>query len=115
MDIVVLPRFEGGVIARELRFGEPGGEFRVKADGTVVYRSAYDSRPCYAAPSADVFLEAADCWAWYCERVAQAGSVGARVAAVAELRGGLSRLGLLADPGSGVWSAYIEQAEHGLL
>jgi hypothetical protein len=115
MDIVVLPRLEGGVIARELQFGKPEGEFCVEGDGTVVYRSPYDARHWYAAPSANVFLEAADCWARYCERVAQAGSEGAKVAAVAELREGLSRLGLLASSGSSVWSAYVEQAEHGLL
>lgn len=115
MDIVVLPRIEGGVIARELQFGKPEGEFCVEGDGAVVYRSAHDARRWHAAPSANVFLEAADCWARYCERVAQAGSEGARLAAVAELREGLSRLGLLADSSSSVWSAYVARALEGMV
>jgi len=115
MDIVVLPRVEAGVIARVLRFGQVDGEFRVAGDGTVVYRSPGDARGWFAAPSANVFLEAADCWARYCERVAQAGSEGARVAAVAGLRECLGRLGLLGNSAASLWSAYVEQAEHGLL
>ena len=114
MDIVVLPRVEGRVIAREQQFGKAEGEFLLEPDGTVVYRSAHDARRWFAAPSANVFLEAADCWARYCERVAQAGSEGARVAAVAGLREQLDRLGLLANEGS-VWSSFVEQAAHGLL
>lgn len=80
-----------------------------------MYGSAHDARRWYAAPSANVFLEAADGWARYCERVAQAGSEGARLAAVAELREHLSELGLLAGEKSSVWSTYVEQAERGLL
>ena len=114
MDIVVLPRLQAGVIARELHFGKSEGEFCVKGDGTVIYRSRHDARQRYAAPSADVFLEAADSWARYCERVAQAGSEGARLAAVSELREHLDELGLLASEQSSVWSTYVEQAERGL-
>jgi len=109
-----LPRVEGGVIARELQYGKPAGEFCVERDGTVIYRPPHDARQWYAAPSANVFLEAADCWRRYCERVAQAGSEGARLAAVAELREHLNRLGLLEGEKSSVWSNYVEQAEQGL-
>jgi hypothetical protein len=115
MDIVVLPRLEGRVIGRELQLGKPEGEFVMEDDGTIVYSSPYDKRRWFAAPSATLFLEAADCWARYCEQVAQAGSVGAGRAAVAELREKLRGLGLLDAPRVTVWSSFVEQAEHGFL
>src|SRR5690242_2218991 len=106
-----MPRVEGGVIARELQFGNLAGTFRVECNGTVMYHSPCGGASLYAAPSANSFLEAADCWGRYCEHVAQAGSEGARLAAVGELREHLTRLGLLGNENASVWSAYLEQAE----
>jgi hypothetical protein len=113
MDIVVLPKPEGCVVGREVQFGKPEAEFVLEADGEVTYRSPHDRKAWYAAPSASVFKQAAECWSRYCQRVTAARTEEARVAVVAQLRVELDGLGLLGE--SSVWAAFVEQAEHGSL
>jgi hypothetical protein len=115
MEILVLPNPEGRVIGRELQMGKAEGEFILEPDGTVVYRSPYDEKAWYAAPSAEAFHQSAECWRRYRDHVRSARSGSDEADAVAKLRAELERLALLKPDGSSFWSSIVEQTEHGLL
>jgi hypothetical protein len=115
MDIVVLAEPEGRIIGREVHSGQTEGEFVLEADGSVTYRSPHDQRQWYAAPSAIVFRQAAECWHRYGQRVTQMKSEEEQLGVVAQLRNELQRLGLLGAEHESVWSVLVEQAEYGHL
>ena len=74
MEIVVLHKPEGRVIGRELQVNGAEGDFILTVDGTVVYRSPYDEKTWYVAPSAETFKRSAECWSRYADRVKSASS-----------------------------------------
>lgn len=115
MKIVVLAQPEGRVIGREIQANGPEGEFRLEADGTVVYRSPYDEKTWYVAPSAKDFERSAECWRRYGERVKATRSESEQADAAAKLRAELEHLNLLRPDGASFWSAIVEQTDQGLL
>jgi len=58
MQIVMLSKPEGNVVARETQAGKSEGEFYRTGEGEVWYRSPLDSNRWYVNPSVETFRRA---------------------------------------------------------
>ena len=114
MRIVLLPAPADEVVAWEEQFGEREGRFVSLPNGSVVYRHPEDNRDWCAGLTLDQFQEAARFWNRYTEEVVGL-SEPEQLAAVAWLRAGLERVGVLTDEPDALWPVLLEQAEAGLL
>jgi hypothetical protein len=113
MNIVFCAPEEAPRIAYEEVEGSHEGDFFLDEGGVVRFSHPADGHVWFAAPDPQAFRLAVEMW----NAFRQAGSLPgqeARLAAVENLRQGLSRLGLLPDRPEALWSVLLEQAEAGL-
>src|SRR5262245_59729032 len=94
--------------------GALDGTFRSMMNGTVIYRHPVDTREWLAGSTAEQFVQAANAWNAYAERVTGLVELQQR-AVVAQLRDSLKRIGVLPEGPQTLWSVLYEQAEQGLL
>jgi len=113
MLIELLPEPVAGVVAREVQFGAPEGEFRIGAEGDIRYVHPADNREWIAGANLAQFQSAAAAWNSYTSQVSRTPEPG-QFTLVRDLRKELDQLGVTALPNS-VWPALLEQAEHGML
>ena len=110
--IAILEHPDGDTIARE---DGSGGEFFIRADGTVWYRNVLTPDICFVNASESAFRQAVAALDRY-----NAGVLGTRdeqkqLAFVRRLQEELRELGALAGPRESIWPTVVEQAEHGTL
>jgi len=94
--------------------GELDGTFCSMMNGTVIYRHPVDTREWLAGSTTEQFVQAANAWNAYAERVAGLVELRQREV-VAQLRDSLNQIGVLPEGPQTLWSVLYEQAEQGLL
>ncbi len=114
MLINCLDEPEGETIARE---DGSGGEFFLRADGSVWYRSIYGQEPLPVAPDAATFRSCATALNRYSATVVKVdpNNEAGQMIFVCQLAEDLRKLGVLPAPPESFWSLIVEQAEHGML
>jgi hypothetical protein len=118
VEIELLERPEGDVIARGSYHGGPAYQFAVGADGQVYFQVVGDTERIWAGPDAGSFRRIAAAWQQYRREVGTLPSEAAQLARVGQLRGELTQLGALPaglppDP-EPLWSLLVFEAEHGM-
>lgn len=118
IEVVMLDRPEGNVIARGSYFGGPDYEFVVAADAHVYFRVVGDTKLVWAGSDAESFSRIATAWNRYRREVVDLPTDAAQLERVAQLRQELASLGALPadlqpDP-EPLWSLLLFEAENGL-
>lgn len=118
MDVVVLDRPEGNVIARGSYTGGPDYEFVVAADGHIDWRVTGDTETVWAGPNADAFRRIAAVWNRYRAGYRPGMSEAGERDFFGRLRQEFEALGALPtdlppDP-EPLWSLLLFEAENGL-
>jgi hypothetical protein len=118
VEVTLLDRPEGNILARGSYFGGPDYEFVVAADGQVYFRVVGDVDMVWAGPDALSFRRIADTWNRYEREVVGLPTEAAQLERVAQLRRDLASLGALPgdlppDP-EPLWSLLLFEAENGL-
>ncbi len=115
MRIEILAAPEVNVIAREIQGQSRGGNFHLRLNGHVMYRSPIDGTERSAGRSIDLFVVAVEAWDTYCDEVIGAATDQDELAIVERLRLRLDELNLLQDGEVGYWDSVIAQAQESLL
>jgi hypothetical protein len=116
MRIVLLPKPEGDVIAREDQMGSLEGEFYIGAGGCVLYRHPSDKRQWrHVNRNIEGFHRSAEAFNRYCEEVVKVSGEAAQRRVVDWLRTELSQIEPPLAVGESFWKLILEQAEMGLL
>ena len=118
MEVEVLERPDGDVIARGSYDGGPDYEFIVAADGQVYFQVVGDKERVWAGSDAESFRRIAAAWQRYRREVLELPTEAAQQKRVSQLRAELLELGALPtdlppDP-EPLWSLMVFEAENGL-
>jgi hypothetical protein len=118
LEVEVLERADGNVIARGSYYGGPDYEFIVADDGQVYFQVVGDTDRVWAGPDAESFRRIAAAWQQYRREVRELPSEAAQRKRVSQLRAELLELGALPtdlppDP-EPLWSLLVFEAENGL-
>jgi hypothetical protein len=118
LEVEILERPDGDVIARGSYYGGPNYEFIVAADGQVYFQVVGDEDRVWAGPDAESFRRIATAWQRYQREVRELPTEEAQQKRVGQLREELHQLGALPtelppDP-EPLWSLLVFEAENGL-
>ena len=115
MRIVLLPKPEADVIAREDQIGNLEGEFYTDSVDCVFYRHPPDQRRWYVNRNTEDFRRSAEAFNLYVEEVSKVPGEAAQRRVVDCLRAELSHIEPLDAANESFWAVILEQAEAGLL
>ncbi len=115
MKIEILGAPEVNVIAREIQVQGREGNFHLRLNGHVMYRSPVDGTERSAGRSIDVFAAAVEAWNTHCDEVVGAATDQDELVVVERLRSRLNELDLLQDGEAGYWDLVVAEAQESLL
>jgi hypothetical protein len=118
VEVLVLTRPEGDVLARGAYYGGPDYEFVVGSDGQVYFRVVGDTEHVWAGQDPESFRRIAAAWNRYRAEVKCLPTEATQQERVSQLRRELASLGafpegLPPDP-EPLWSLLVSEAEFGL-
>lgn len=115
MRIEILGAPEVNVIAREVQIQGGEGNFHLRLNGHVMYRSPVDGTERSAGRSIDVFAAAVEAWNTYSDEMVGAATDQDELVVFERLRSRLNELDLFQDGEAGYWDHVVAQAQESLL
>jgi hypothetical protein len=116
--ITILTEPDGDVVARHTESGRVLGEFTCAPTGEIYFQYVGSGRRWYVNKTMSAFCEASAIFNRCCElHVDDENTDDPAVwaAMASQLRSGFERIEPLGDPESSLWSATLNDSEHGLL